>query len=69
MACAGRLLLLLSLLPTSLAWRTKSVFLFHKVSAHAAAFTRRGGPYLLQLPGAPSPFSAGAHPHGSCLGS
>ncbi|XP_026370891.4 leucine-rich colipase-like protein 1 [Ursus maritimus] len=30
MACAGRLLLLLSLLPTSLAWRTKSVFLFHK---------------------------------------
>lgn len=44
MACAGCLLLLLSLLPMSSAWRTKSLFLFHKVRAHATVFTHRGGP-------------------------
>ena len=64
MACARRLLLLLYLLPVSLAWRPKTVFHLHKVSttppAEVAPTRAPGGSRLL---------SAGACPHESCLGS
>lgn len=37
MACVRHLLLLLSLLPMSMAWKPKSLFLFNKVSGHPVA--------------------------------